>query len=230
MKNKRFWVLSGMLILALAAGCGKDDETDSDNRISENNVINLDTSSDSTPENGSDDMAGNISGNAAGDISDNMVGDVSGNITGSISDNMPEDVSGNEAGEIADDSQGTLPDNAPEGIIGISVAHTNDIHIANMSGKDIASLSFTFSTDAGARELLGEEELKDGNLFVYTAADINTLQQATGLRLKITAFADDETVMEFPEIRVINIAGSTIVLSRGQSTSENQAGYEAYIQ
>lgn len=215
MKNKRFWILSGMIILALAAGCGKDDEIISDNRISENNVINLGTLSDNE--------AGDISGNIVGSVSDDMTGDVSGNITGSISDNILEDVSGNAAGDITDD--------VPEVIgIGISTAHSKDIYIANMSGKDIESLTFTFSTDAGARDILGEEELKDGNLFVYTAADINALQQATGLRLKITATADDETVMEFPEIRVINIAGNTVVLSRGQSTSENQAGYEAYIQ
>lgn len=227
MKNKRFWILSGMIILALAVGCGKDDEPIVDNRISENNVINLGAVSDNTPETGSNDWAGNISDNAVGDISgnivgsasDNMTGDVSGNITGSMSDNTPEDAAGN----IAEDVPGGLDDS-------IFVARTNDIYIANMSGKDIESLTFIFSTDVGARDILGEEELKDGNLFVYTAADINALQQATGLRLKITATADDETVMEFPEIRVINIAGNTIVLSRGQSTSENQAGYEAYIQ
>ena len=223
MRNKRIWVLLGMIMLVLATGCGKDDEKISDNTISGDNNINQNILSDNA--------SGDMSGNLTGSISDNITEDISGNVIGSMSDNMSEDVSGNLTGSVGDNTQDALPDYTPGEIIGsLSTGRTNNIFIANMSGKDIETLTFTFSTDTGERDILGEEELKDGNMFVYSAADISSLQQMSGLRLRITATADDETVMEFPEIRVINIAGSTIVLSRGQSTSDNQAGYEAYIQ
>ncbi|MDE6686589.1 MAG: hypothetical protein K2K17_04680, partial [Lachnospiraceae bacterium] len=109
--------------------------------------------------------------------------------------------------------------------------YSNCIYIANMSGKDIDVLTLIFSEgEVRGGEILGGEVLKDGELFTYAATDIKALQEATGLKLTVTATAKDGTVMAFPEVRVINPSGCTVVLSRGQSTSENQAGYEVYIE
>lgn len=220
-KKKTRWILAAVMILLLAAGCGKkDDQVISDNRISGNeaqedlstNVIN--------------DGMENISGSMTGDVSGDFAGSISGNVSENTTDSISENgTTGLPATGVSEDSVSSI------GLPLESGMQSNCIYIANMSGKDIEFLTLTFSEgETAGREILNGEILMDGSLFTYMAADMNVLQQASGLKLTVTATAKDETVMEFPQVRVINPSGCTVILSRGESTSENQAGYEVYIE
>lgn len=198
-----------MILLLFAVGCGKKEGS----TISENMALGdeVDAVIDLTGSL-SDDMTGGLSQNGATDLSDIVSQGVSADMAGVSSDSISENLSSND-------------------LLGGLGAHSNCIYIANMSGKDIAVLTLSFSEgEVLGREILGGEVLKDGELFTYVAADINALQEATGLKLIVTATAKDDTVMAFPEVRVINPSGCTVILSHGQSTSENQAGYEVYIE
>lgn len=233
MKNKRCKIFFGMILLLFAVGCGKKEgETISDNMaLGDTNSVVVDftgsTSGNMTgasSQNGVDDLSGSVSLNAsanmAGVSSDSISGNLSGNAMGEDALNDPE--SGMDQGVSSISSNDLFAE------LGV---HSNCIYVANMSGKDIAVLTLTFSEgEVLGREILGGEVLKDGELFTYVASDINALQEATGLKLTVTATAKDDTVMSFPEVRVINPSGCTVVLSHGQSTSENQAGYEVYIE
>lgn len=223
----------GMLLFLLAAGCGREEGS----TISENMALG-DMGAEVIDFTGSlsEDMAGASSQNGVIDPSESVSGNVSSDTAGVPADSVSGNLSGNAAeadifnntvsGE--DNAAGLISSNDILAELGV---RSNCIYIANMSGKDIAVLTLTFSEgEIRGGEILGGEVLKDGELFTYTAADINALQEATGLKLTVTATAKDDTLMTFPEVRVINPAGCTVVLSRGQSTSENQAGYEAYIE
>lgn len=228
MKNKKRKILISIILLLFVVGCGREEGgTISDNMAlgnTDGEVIDLTGSF-------SDDTAGGLSQNGAvglpGSVSGNVSADMAG-VSGNLSGNT---VSG---GVLMDPVIGT--DNAAGSVSSDDLLaelgkHSNCIYVANMSGKDIAVLTFTFSEgEIRGGEILGGEVLKDGELFTYAAADISALQEATGLRLTVTATAKDDTVMTFPEVRVINPSGCTVILSRGQSTSENQAGYEVYIE
>lgn len=209
MKNKRCKIFLGMMLLLLAVGCGKKEgETISDNMaLGDTNSVVV-------------DFTGSTPGDMAGVSSDSISGNLSGNAMGEDALNDPE----------SSMDQAVIPISSNDLFAELGV-HSNCIYIANMSGKDIAVLTLTFSEgEVLGREVLGGEVLKDGELFTYVATDINALQEATGLKLTVTATAKDDTVMSFPEVRVINPSGCTVVLSHGQSTSENQAGYEVYIE
>lgn len=226
MKNKRCKIFLGMMLLLFAVGCGKKEGS----TISENMALG-NTGGDVI------DITGSMSDNMSGELSQNGDDDLSGSVSSDASANMASDnLSGNALGEDAlndpesgmDQGVNSISSNELFAELGV---HSNCIYIANMSGKDIAVLTLTFSEgEVLGREILGGEVLKDGELFTYVATDINALQEATGLKLTVTATAKDDTVMSFPEVRVINPSGCTVVLSRGQSTSENQAGYEVYIE
>lgn len=240
MKNKKHKIFIGIMLLLFAIGCGKEEGS----TISENMALG-DTGNTVIDLTGSlsDDMTGGLLQNGATDLSGSVsqgvsadMADVSSDMAGVSSDSISGNLSGNAAGEdalndsdnITDNTAGSLSSNDLLGGLG---AHSNCIYIANMSGKDIAVLTLSFSEgEVLGREILGGEVLKDGELFTYVAADINALQEATGLKLIVTATAKDDTVMAFPEVRVINPSGCTVILSHGQSTSENQAGYEVYIE
>ncbi len=233
MKNKRCKIFFGMILLLFAVGCGKKEgETISDNMaLGDTNGVIVDFTG-STPgdmagtpsQNGVDDLSGSVSLNASA----NMAGVSSNSISGNISGNVMGEDALNDPESSMDQGVSSISSNDLFAELGV---HSNCIYIANMSGKDIAVLTLTFSEgEVLGREILGGEVLKDGELFTYVATDINALQEATGLKLIVTATAKDDTVMSFPEVRVINPSGCTIVLSHGQSTSENQAGYEVYIE
>lgn len=232
MEYKKHKIILGMLLLIFATGCGGNKgSTISDNMGLGNGndtVIDLTGSL-------SDNMTGGLSQNNVSDFSGSVSVNVSADIAGVSSDGILGNLSENETGENAlndpesgmDDMSGAVSSND----LFVPAARSNCIYIANMSGKDIAVLTLTFSEgEIRGGEILGGEVLKDGDLFTYAAADINALQEATGLRLTVTATAKDDTVMTFPEVRVINPSGCTVILSHGRSTSENQAGYEAYIE
>lgn len=233
MKNKKQKIFIGMLLLLLAAGCGKEEG----GTISDNMALG-DTGSAVIDLTGSlsDNMAGGLSQNGVTSLPGSVSADVSADMAGVSSDSVSGNLSGSMMGEDTLNGSVSSMDNAAGSIssndllAGLGV-HSNCIYIANMSGKDIAVLTLTFSEgEVRGGEILGGEVLKDGDLFTYAAADINALQEATGLKLTVTATAKDDTVMAFPQVRVINPSGCTVVLSRGQSTSENQAGYEVYIE
>ncbi len=233
MKNKRNKILIGMMLLALIAGCGKKEGS----TISENMALG-DTGGTVI------DLTGSLSGNIAGDPSQNSAAGPLGSVSLNVSADMAGVSSDGISGSLSGDETQLDSLNDPETAVGNTSetlssndlladlgAHSNCIYIANMSGKDIAVLTLTFSEgEVRGGEILGGEVLKDGDLFTYAATDIKALQDATGLKLTVTATAKDDTVMAFPEVRVINPSGCTVVLSRGQSTSENQAGYEVYIE
>lgn len=223
----------GIILLLFVVGCGKEEGgTISDNMAlgeTGGEVIDLTGSL-------SDDMAGGLSQNGAVGLPDSVSGNVSADMAGVSSGSVSDNLSGNAvSGSISADPVSGM-DNAADTVSSDDLLaelgkHSNCIYVANMSGKDIAVLTFTFSEgEIRGGEILGGEVLKDGELFTYAAADISALQEATGLRLTVTATAKDDTVMTFPEVRVINPSGCTVILSRGQSTSENQAGYEVYIE
>lgn len=213
MKNKKHKIFYGMILLLFAVGCGKKEgETISDNMALGNaggDVMDITGS-----------VSLNVSADMAGVPSDSISDNLSGNVEGGDGSVDPESSMGNVASSIS--SNDLLAE------LGV---YSNCIYIANMSGKDIDVLTLIFSEgEVRGGEILGGEVLKDGELFTYAATDIKALQEATGLKLTVTATAKDGTVMAFPEVRVINPSGCTVVLSHGQSTSENQAGYEVYIE
>ena len=220
-RDKTRWIVAAVMIFLLAAGCGKkEDQAISDNQISGNEA--------------QEDLSTNVINDGMENISGSMTGDVSGDFAGSISENVSE----NTTDSISENGTTGLPETGVSedsvSSIGLpleSGMQSNCIYIANMSGKDIEFLTLTFSEgETAGREILNGEILMDGSLFTYMAADMNALQQASSLKLTVTATAKDETVMEFPQVRVINPSGCTVILSRGESTSENQAGYEVYIE
>lgn len=220
-REKTRWIVAAVMIFLLAAGCGKkEDQAISDNQISGNEA--------------QEDLSTNVINDGMENISGSMTGDVSGDFAGSISENVSE----NTTDSISENGTTGLPETGVSedsvSSIGLpleSGMQSNCIYIANMSGKDIEFLTLTFSEgETAGREILNGEILMDGSLFTYMAADMNALQQASSLKLTVTATAKDETVMEFPQVRVINPSGCTVILSRGESTSENQAGYEVYIE
>ncbi len=232
MKNKRCKIFLGMMLLLLAVGCGKKGSTISENMaLGDTDGVVVDftgsTSEDMTgapSQNGVDDLSGSVSPDASADIAGVSIDSISGNLSGNA---MGEDAL-NDPESSMDQAVSSISSNDLFSELG---TRSNCIYVANMSGKDIAVLTFTFSAgEVPGREVLGGEVLKDGELFTYVATDINALQEATGLKLTVTATAKDDTVMSFPEVRVINPSGCTVVLSRGKSTSENQAGYEVYIE
>ena len=220
-REKTRWIVAAVMIFLLAAGCGKkEDQAISDNQISGNEA--------------QEDLSTNVINDGMENISGSMTGDVSGDFAGSISENVSE----NTTDSISENGTTGLPETGVSedsvSSIGLpleSGMQSNCIYIANMSGKDIEFLTLTFSEgETAGREILNGKILMDGSLFTYMAADMNALQQASSLKLTVTATAKDETVMEFPQVRVINPSGCTVILSRGESTSENQAGYEVYIE
>lgn len=220
-REKTRWIVAAVMIFLLAAGCGKkEDQAISDNQISGNEA--------------QEDLSTNVINDGMENISGSMTGDVSGDFAESISENVSE----NTTDSISENGTTGLPETGVSedsvSSIGLpleSGMQSNCIYIANMSGKDIEFLTLTFSEgETAGREILNGKILMDGSLFTYMAADMNALQQASSLKLTVTATAKDETVMEFPQVRVINPSGCTVILSRGESTSENQAGYEVYIE
>ncbi|MDE6713386.1 MAG: hypothetical protein K2K20_06585 [Lachnospiraceae bacterium] len=233
MKNKKHKIFYGIMLLLFAVGCGKKEgETISDNMALGNtgsDIINFTGSL-------SDNMSGELSQNGIIDLSGSVSLNVSADMAGVSSDSMSGNLSGNEVGGDALVDPESSMDNVASSISSNDLlaelgVYSNCIYIANMSGKDIDVLTLIFSEgEVRGGEILGGKVLKDGELFTYAATDIKALQEATGLKLTVTATAKDGTVMAFPEVRVINPSGCTVVLSRGQSTSENQAGYEVYIE
>ncbi len=223
MKNKKHKIFLGIMLLLLAVGCGKKGSTISENMaLGDTNNVVIDLTGSI-----SGDMAGAPSQNGVDDLLGSVSPDASANMTGVSSDNISDNAL-NVPESSMDQSVNSISSNELFSELG---TRSNCIYVANMSGKDIAVLTFTFSAgEVPGREILGGEVLKDGELFTYAATDINALQEATGLKLTVTATAKDDTVMSFPEVRVINPSGCTVVLSRGKSTSENQAGYEVYIE
>lgn len=223
----------GILLLLFAAGCGREEGgTISDNMALGNTdgaVIDLtgslsDAAAGGMSQNGAVGLPGSVSGNVSAD----MAGVSSGSVSGSLSGNT---VSGGVLMDPVIGMDSAAGSVSSDDLLAELGKRSNCIYVANMSGKDIAVLTFTFSEgEIRGGEILGGEVLKDGELFTYAAADISALQEAAGLRLTVTATAKDDTVMTFPEVRVINPSGCTVILSRGQSTSENQAGYEVYIE
>lgn len=233
MKNKRRKIIFGLMFLLFTVGCGKEEgETISDNMAlggTDGAVIDFTGSL-------SDDMTGEPSQNGVDNLPGSVSQDVSADMAGVSTDDISENLSGNIVGGDAPVDPESSMDEAVSSISSNDLlmelgVYSNCIYIANMSGKDIDVLTLIFSEgEVRGGEILGGEVLKDGELFTYAATDIKALQEATGLKLTVTATAKDGTVMAFPEVRVINPSGCTVVLSRGHSTSENQAGYEVYIE
>lgn len=196
MKKKWFYSILAVLVLSLA-GCGEKDEE----------ITGTDAQDETTYVYEADISENEISENAASEnvISENFMPN------DTVSDNtVTEDIATEEEME----EEVYIP------IESIS----NCLYFANMSGKDLESLIITFSTgDLQGREILGEEDLPDGELFTFVIEDMLSLRNAENLTLSVNAVAADDTVMNFTEIQIIDPAQMTIILSSGEE------GYEMYV-
>ena len=237
MKKGNILLLISFMLVMILVGCGEKNEPIVSNNSASGNGSML----------GDSGMNGDMTENALEDdclIDPGLVGDngaIDGNIentegatgldsetdgTTDTIDDTTDEVTGTTDGTIdSTDEQ----DNSEQ--IDSLTDTGNCIYIANLSGKDIEALNLTFiGGEARSGEILGEEVLRDGNMFTYVAADMSTLQEVSGLRVSVTAVAKDDTIMNFPEIRLINPAGCIIVLSRCTPTEENPEGYEMYVE
>lgn len=195
---KKKWIYGVMAIMILSlAGCGEEDAeiTGTDTQDETTYVYEAGISENEMPENAASENV----------ISENFMPN------DAVSDNtVTEDVSMEE--EIEEEVY--IP------IESIS----NCLYFANMSGKDLESLTITFSAGTlQGREILGEDDLPDGELFTFVIEDMLSLRNAENLTLSVNAVAADDTVMNFTEIRIIDPAQMTIVLTSGEE------GYEMYV-
>lgn len=138
-----------------------------------------------------------------------------------VSENM---VDATVSVEITEEENNMEEENGEEENIIPIESISNCLYIANMCGKDIESLSITFNAGSlQSTEILGEENLSDGELFTYVIEDMNSLRTAESLSLSINAVAADETVLVFPEVSIMDPSQMTMVLS------VEEEGYYMYV-
>lgn len=118
----------------------------------------------------------------------------------------------------------TNSDSPLPGLSQNSIENTETISIANMSGEDLETLSLNFSESSVlGQNILGEDGLKDGALFDYAPADIQSLKDTQNLRIQIIATSKRGETIDFGTIPVIEPVGMVVILD------QTKDGYSMYI-
>ena len=170
---------------------------------------------------------------AKGDsISDNLINENPSEIHGdfvNLSDSSFTEMSGTtEDEEIDEDSisdQG-ISENQPEAVEQSQVDLTpatdpvyvqdenNKMYVANLSGVDIDKLFVSMNVgNLNNTEILGFDDLYDGNSFEYSIDDIDTLKQAGIIKLKVNILTRKGASIDFGEIEVIDPTGIKLILA-----------------
>ena len=153
---------------------------------------------------------------------------VSQNEASSVSENMTE-------GETDSPAPVATPDVMPESVpvpnepnAPVSVyedKRNNNITIINISGKDYANIYVTFSVGSMVNmDILGLDELKDGQTYVYSVTDMSPFYSVYMTRLTVTAETKKGETIDFGEIEILDPDAMNIVLSASST------GYYMYIE
>ena len=192
------------------AGCGKDEATLSDNLINEN---------PSEIKGEYQDISASLNLAKAEDSTDDFTED-----TEAISNNgevQEEALSENEAIE---ESSATLLEDEGAGAI-VSETENKNMRISNICGLDIDKLYVTFSTgDMTNEEILGFNDLYDGEGYSYQLECMDSLKAAGIIKLKITAVTKNKLSVDFGEVEIIDSTNIKVILSFDTS------GYYMYLE
>ena len=97
------------------------------------------------------------------------------------------------------------------------------IRFANLTGKDIESLSFSLGGEA-AREVLGNELLRDGSVYTWDGEAMARIGSNSCADISVSAVAKDGTQMNFDPYTLLDPESTDLVLTR------DDEGYKLYLQ
>ena len=97
------------------------------------------------------------------------------------------------------------------------------IRFANLTGKDIKSLSFSLGGEA-AREVLGTVLLRDGSVFTWDGDAMALIGSNSCADISVSAVAKDGTQMNFEPYTILDPESTDLVLTK------NEEGYKLYLQ
>lgn len=238
-KYLKKWILAGCLCFGLTlTACGKDNQvtglmddmvSDITDEVDDGGILNADA--DWSAELGEEHGEGSFSADGSMIDYDTPSSDMSGGVLGDTSEDgtaldgtgqddmgvIPETTDQNPATELPggfDVQEDTNNDNSTDVSTYVSENSNDNIYIANMSGKDLTALTFTFTAGSIQNQnILGESKLNDGKMFVFTVSDMITLRNAKNLKLSATGTLRNGDEIDFGTISVVDPAGMTLVLS-----------------
>ena len=97
------------------------------------------------------------------------------------------------------------------------------ISFANLTGRDIVSLSFSLGGEA-AREVLGGEILRDGAMIRWEGEAMALIGSNQCADISVTAKAKDGTDMSFAPYTLLDLESTDLVLTK------DEEGYKLYLQ
>lgn len=195
--------LAAVFLAVMLLGCGKKQEE----------VVTLTPAVDSAPvQQGEEAGADNAAGSAERPAEESGPADAETGTEEETAEAAAQEASAEEAA-------------AQEMDVSEILTQEYALHFANLTGMDIVKLQITFNTgNIQNLEVLGEKRLYDGDEYIYKSSQLDGLQGASRLKLTVTATAKDATVMLFPEIEVLDLAHTNVILTR------TKEGYEMYLQ
>lgn len=113
-----------------------------------------------------------------------------------------------------------LPEDSPQEV---KLAEKCVISFANLTGKDIESLSFSLGAEA-AREVLGGELLRDGSLVTWEGEAMALIGSNSCANISVSAVAGDGTQMNFAPYTLLDPESTDLVLTK------DSEGYKIYLQ
>ncbi len=214
MKNKITYLLLSVFILSIMilSGCGKKNNSISNNLINEN------------PELITGDIP-TITNNTEVDASSQFLTG-----TDSVSSQSVNGISGNSISGNA--SEAVIPTISPSSVSSSSIDQilsetlSNNISFGNISGKNIEKLYITFNVGTLVNtEVLGLDQLNDGNDFTYAITDMDVIKNTDRLTLSVTATTTDGDTINFGELDIIDASDINVLLAHN-----GKNGYYMYIE
>lgn len=228
MKKRVFLTICACTMLLILVGCGKKDNSVSANLINDNpgeistdlmDIVNTGLAEDENYVADEEDTAFMFYEGNNTDSSVSEDGAVSDNEA--VSENLPlEEYTGEEVEENVETESIEENDIPP-----LYTEVTNDkINFINICGRNIDKLYISFNAGSMVNiEVLGFEKLKDGDVFIYTVSDMETLINARSLTLSISA-SSGRKEMDFGTIDIIDPTHINVVLAC------NKDGYYMYLE
>ncbi len=223
MKKILVYGLMSITIIGLM-GCGKKNNSISENLINANpgEIVfdeSIITPQNSTPEEyegiipGSELISGDIYGDDAS-LSDNSVsGNETGNIDASETDNSTDE----------SETPAEVPLTYDAYVAANSMAN-KPFTICNISGKNIDKLYVSFSVaNMSNMEILGSNTLKDGAVYEYDILDKEALRTSSKIAVSIIAESGKDTI-DFGLIDIVDPSDMVIVLG------VSDAGYCLFLE
>lgn len=215
---KKILVIGLMSLTFLGlVGCGKKNNSISENLVNDNPGVIVYDESLVTPMNTStEEYEGIIPGSEliSGDIY-NEDGSMSDN---SVSDNELGEYEGNASSQEAETTgeAETIPMTYDAYVAANSMAN-KPLTICNTSGKNIDKLYVSFSVaNMSNLEVLGSNVLKDGEVLEYDILDKEALKGNSKIALSIVAESGKDTI-DFGIIDIVDPSDMVIVLGTGST-------------